>query len=412
MPESDLHIQHRHLLRAFRKGGAERTRAQTISEAQYNQARQAVDQAHASARAAAEAARATTETDAQTLRETELTNADAELKQARQTIYRYMGEISKVEEQARSTLEESGLLSLIEDIHAVKPAIDTSRHAGQELAGAAHDAKNIATKLIPGLVGALVEAQQRARRRQENMGIAMLVAAIAVVLIGLFLYGGWQDRQQTRRFQATATAQTVIAQTTADARKAIVQATSTAEATVAQVTATARAVATSTAAVVQATTDSRMAKTATAETARAEAAAASHASLPSSGMPPVLDGEWQLDVGVTRSLDRNGNIFDTNARYLITVQLSENQDDNTFVGDFVRASGNACREAVISGKRLDNSVSWTVHYTGYCCHDAKIFYEGTLSNENQRITGTSNPVGRPSGTCQLWWGNFEATKQE
>lgn len=240
MTEPDILQQQRYLVQAFRKGGSQRASAEATNDTEFKTERQAADQAHASALAEAQATRAKSEAHAQARLKTEKASADAELSQVRQTSDRHMGEVRNAEQQARAALEEARWLLLVEDIGAAKPAIDTSRHASQELVSAAHDATQ-ATKLIPGLVKALDEARERRQHRQQVVGGVILVSALAMIAGGLTFFANWQREQATERYWATVTAEAIEVPLTATAELVAAQATTTAEVIRAQPTATAMA---------------------------------------------------------------------------------------------------------------------------------------------------------------------------
>jgi hypothetical protein len=122
----------------------------------------------------------------------------------------------------------------------------------------------------------------------------------------------------------------------------------------------------------------------------------------------TVTGEWEFDVEIQRALQSDGSTVQKNLHITIVARLSE--VESGFTGNYIDASGYACKVAEISGSIQGDQVTWTVHYTGSCCLDAEMLFQGTLSQDKNTMTGTLSPVRPPSPGCELWWANVTGKK--
>lgn len=135
--------------------------------------------------------------------------------------------------------------------------------------------------------------------------------------------------------------------------------------------------------------------------------------IPTENNTPVLSGDltgdWDMIVNVNRGLNADSTIVQADDVYNIAIVLSQN--GGNLDGEFLEASSNACDEATISGAVQGNQVNWTIYYTGSCCNESEMRFEGEIRNNRTVITGELIPVGVPSSNCRLWWADLEAVKR-
>jgi len=124
---------------------------------------------------------------------------------------------------------------------------------------------------------------------------------------------------------------------------------------------------------------------------------------------PSLDGDWNLGVNVYRTRNSDASTSSTNDNYTIAIRLA--QERELVTGHYLNTSGNACNNADINGEIQASEIFWTVHYTGSCCHDAKMTFHGTLDPTGTTITGVMEPDGLPPIGCYLWWADVMAFKR-
>lgn len=127
-------------------------------------------------------------------------------------------------------------------------------------------------------------------------------------------------------------------------------------------------------------------------------------------VPPALtlDGYWDLEVHVNRIINSSAQISNANSKYNISILLA--QEGTKLTGEYLGASGRACREAKINGEVQGNQISWIIHYTGSCCRDAEMQFEGRVSLGDDTLEGNLTPIGVPVN-CNIWWADVTASKR-
>ncbi len=120
---------------------------------------------------------------------------------------------------------------------------------------------------------------------------------------------------------------------------------------------------------------------------------------------PPLQGYWKLDINVRGETEPR---IKSAANYQIIAYF--NQIGSELSGQFVRTSGNACKDTSISGTVEGEKVNWTVFYTGSCCGGARMKFEGVLRSPNI-VEGKLSPVGSTPAACTLWWADVVSSKQ-
>ncbi|WP_041622656.1 hypothetical protein [Oscillatoria nigro-viridis] len=119
---------------------------------------------------------------------------------------------------------------------------------------------------------------------------------------------------------------------------------------------------------------------------------------------PKINGYWNLQVRIN-GFTQPG--LSNERDYLIITSL--NQNESKLTGNFIAASSNACKQAQISGTVQNNQVNWVINYTGSCCKNAQMRFEG-VRRSAEVIEGKLTPVGTPSN-CSLWFADVTATKR-
>ncbi len=123
------------------------------------------------------------------------------------------------------------------------------------------------------------------------------------------------------------------------------------------------------------------------------------------GVPFSMDGYWDFRVHVYRDTSN----LNVDQNYQILATLTHN--DPHLVGELLEATGNACSKARISGTVEGYQVTWIIHYTGSCCRDAEMQFEGNVNIDGTMMEGNLTPIGTPPPNCELWWAELIATKR-
>lgn len=127
---------------------------------------------------------------------------------------------------------------------------------------------------------------------------------------------------------------------------------------------------------------------------------------------PEMTGVWDIKATLNKTIHRDGFIYESEgefAEFVIQFELNSNSLKGNIVG--ARGSGNPCSEATISGEVVDRKVSYVVHYTGRCCHNEKMTFTGSVSEDASTLFGKLKPVGIPTGDCQLWFADIRGYKR-
>jgi hypothetical protein len=120
---------------------------------------------------------------------------------------------------------------------------------------------------------------------------------------------------------------------------------------------------------------------------------------------PKINGYWNLQVRINGFTQAG---LSNERDYLIITSL--NQNESKLTGNFIAASSTACKEAKISGSVQNNKVNWVINYTGSCCKDAQMRFEG-VRRSAEVIEGKLTPVAGTSSNCSLWFADVTATKR-
>ena len=127
-----------------------------------------------------------------------------------------------------------------------------------------------------------------------------------------------------------------------------------------------------------------------------------------------LTGKWEITYNVESIMDSTGDVRDTYDYTTKYANLTHNK--STITGNLVDG-GEGCADAKINGKIVDNSVNWTLEYTGSCCPQTKSTYQGTVDYDltsvfggGIKIAGNMEPKGKPAPNCSMWFANFTATQ--
>ncbi|MBO0347799.1 hypothetical protein J0895_01475 [Phormidium pseudopriestleyi FRX01] len=117
-----------------------------------------------------------------------------------------------------------------------------------------------------------------------------------------------------------------------------------------------------------------------------------------------VSGQWTLAIEVTAHTDLN---VSTEPNYWMLTSLE--QSGIELSGRILNVNQNACSDAEILGKVEGNRVSWIMYYTGSCCKDGMMKFEGVMVSPTT-IEGTLVPVGSSPQNCTLWSANVVATQ--
>ena len=141
----------------------------------------------------------------------------------------------------------------------------------------------------------------------------------------------------------------------------------------------------------------------------------------SSGPVNLVNGWWQFDVHVSSILkSSDGSTSATEGyplpSYTMVVNLAEVKEGE-FVSTAIKESDwIAGEDAEMRGTiAQDNQVNWVIHYSGWYCEDAEMIFEGTLSQDENTMTGTLSPGKISSSSlndCELWSDRVTGIKAE
>ena len=145
-------------------------------------------------------------------------------------------------------------------------------------------------------------------------------------------------------------------------------------------------------------------------------AASSNTPLPKlSSASSKIDGVWEVRLTATQKISQDGFIDDYSdcADFIIIFKSA----GNGITGEVRGArscSGrkrNICREATINGTIDGRNVKYTRQFYGSCCGDERTTFTGYISEEGNSLIGKDEPVGIPSSSCSLWWGDVVGNKR-
>ena len=117
-------------------------------------------------------------------------------------------------------------------------------------------------------------------------------------------------------------------------------------------------------------------------------------------------GDWRLKVHAYRTLDQTGQTSEANSDAQIMIRLFQKGAIST--GEYIGASG-ACSKATIEGTIQDGQIKWVINYTGSCCKDSKMEFEGVIKIDGT-IEGNLKPL-KVSDNCIVWWADVVGIKE-
>ena len=121
---------------------------------------------------------------------------------------------------------------------------------------------------------------------------------------------------------------------------------------------------------------------------------------------PSLTGQWKINYEITSFIDDSGGIVESQKYYTKYIDLTQNE--SVVAGEITSVDGTICKDATFSGKNIKNNINLTEKFSGSCCPNAQLSYEGKIdySSSMTKIVGKLKPSGKAPEDCNLWWGNF------